>query len=129
MKAATKLDILRAVFVCAWIDGEIQESEKKVLSEILMRIEIADEVHSIVTGWMQTPPEENDELWERLAKDPSTANTVFYQVVNMAAADQVFQFSEMQMIVLLREKLGIDIEESQKIIKDIERIMRLRSKN
>ncbi len=102
----------------------MQESEQNVLAELLARIEIAKEIHSLVQSWMTKAPEESDDLWETLSADPETAKTALYQIVNMAAADKVFQFSELLMMDRFREKLGVSQEDYEEIVKAIENLVR-----
>ena len=101
----------------------MQDGEQQVLTELLARIEIAEEIHSLVQSWMTQAPEESDELWETLSADPETAKTALYQIVNMAAADKIFQFSELLMMDRFREKLGVSQQDYQEIVNTIEKLV------
>ncbi len=109
--------------MCAWADGQIHERERVILSQIIARIDLADEIHSVVHNWMNEPPSESEGFWESLRSNPETAKTALYQVVNMAAADHVFQFRELSMMAHFRGKLNVSLEDFNEIITTIEKLI------
>ena len=72
---------------------------------------------------MTESPVESEELWLSLSANPETAKTALYQIVNMAAVDNVFQFSELTMMDRFREKLNVSMTDYQKIISDVENLI------
>lgn len=108
--------------MCAWADGEIKPRERAVLSRILATISLADEIHSVVHAWMTEPPIETPDLWENLSADNETAKTALYQVVNMAAADDVFQLNELSMMSRFRGKLNVSLEDFDEIVSAVENL-------
>lgn len=77
---------------------------------------------------MSEAPTESEDLWESLSADKDTARTALYQIVNMAAADNVFQFSELTMMARFREKLHVSMEDYQEIISSVESLVENKSK-
>jgi uncharacterized tellurite resistance protein B-like protein len=51
-----RLRLLRVLAAAAWVDGEVQESERAFLAKLLDKLPIAKAERDIVMGYLDTPP-------------------------------------------------------------------------
>lgn len=53
---ATRLRLLRVLAATAWVDGEVQESERSFMMKLLSKLPLANDERELVLGYLDTPP-------------------------------------------------------------------------
>lgn len=52
----TRLRLLRVMAAAAWVDGEVQDSERDFIVRLLDKLPVAKDERKLVLGYLETPP-------------------------------------------------------------------------
>lgn len=55
-----KIQLLRFVCSFAWADLKIADTERQFVTELVLRLDLAEEDREMVLGWLSSPPSEDD---------------------------------------------------------------------
>lgn len=51
-----RLRLLRVLAAAAWVDGEVQESERAFMVKLISKLPLAKDERELVIGYLDTPP-------------------------------------------------------------------------
>ena len=52
----TRLRLLRVVAAAAWVDGEVQDTERAFVQKLLAKLAVPADEHATVLGYLDSPP-------------------------------------------------------------------------
>lgn len=53
---AMRLRLLRVLAAAAWVDGEVQESERAFMVKLISKLPLGEDERELVLGYLDTPP-------------------------------------------------------------------------
>ncbi len=100
----TRLRLLRVVAAAAWVDGEVQESERAFLTKLVGRLPIPEDERKLVLGYLDMPPHPAEVDPSKISPDYREGlMKLIYEVVNADGAvgeDEMQTVKELEALLL-----------------------------
>ena len=104
-------NLLKGMIQMIWADGEVDESERKILGEMLTHLGIADQDMAEVAEMMKSETQPDPEALRAELDDPDDRQEMMRVLLAAALADGVIQMAELKFLNKMADVLEITSEE------------------